>query len=222
MKHSFDCLYCNKSFIDKKHSNRKFCSKNCNVSYNRGRPKPKTILKNCIICGKEFKVNKEHAVAMKCSEKCRIIARKLNGTEKICLVEYRKTHKKSIRERNQRYYKRHREKIIDRQKQRNKVNPNYKRYRKARRYGTGQRLTIKTIQRVYEDNIKKYGTLTCELCDKVIEFGQDSLDHKLPLAKGGSNLYENLQIAHNFCNAAKQNKTMEEWEIYKSQIGATK
>ena len=73
------------------------------------------------------------------------------------------------------------------------------------------KLTIQTIQRVYEDNIKKYGTLTCYLCLKPINFRQDSLEHKMPISRGGTNLYENLAIAHRKCNSKKHTKTEEEY-----------
>lgn len=72
-------------------------------------------------------------------------------------------------------------------------------------------LTKETIQRVYEDNIKKYGTLTCCLCFKPIEFGDDSLEHLTPITRHGSNLYENLGIAHLNCNIRKQAMTLKEW-----------
>lgn len=75
----------------------------------------------------------------------------------------------------------------------------------------GGNLEILTIQKVYEDNIKQFGTLTCYLCLKPIEFRQDSLEHKIPLSRGGTNLYENLAIAHRSCNCKKHNKTEEEY-----------
>ena len=61
-------------------------------------------------------------------------------------------------------------------------------------------LSIQTIQVVYEDNIKKYGTLTCYLCLNPIEFKQDSLEHKTPLSRGGTNEYNNLAVACKKCN----------------------
>ena len=73
-------------------------------------------------------------------------------------------------------------------------------------------LTIKVIQQVYENNIKKYNTLTCYLCLKQIEFGQDSLEHIISISKGGSNNIDNLDIAHRKCNSSKGNKTLEEWK----------
>ena len=75
----------------------------------------------------------------------------------------------------------------------------------------GGELSVKTIQMVYEDSIKRYGTLTCYLCLKAIEFKQDCLEHKLPLSRGGTNVYENLGVAHCICNSEKGNKTEEEY-----------
>jgi len=76
---------------------------------------------------------------------------------------------------------------------------------------SGTPLTLKTIQLVYEDNIKKYGTLTCEYCKKPIEFGKDTLDHKIPVSRKGTNNYENLCIACRGCNCRKFTKTAEEF-----------
>ena len=72
-------------------------------------------------------------------------------------------------------------------------------------------LTKETVQRVYEDNIKKFGRLTCILCFKPIEFGDDSLDHLTPLSRGGSNDFSNLGIAHQSCNSQKNVMTLKEW-----------
>lgn len=83
-----------------------------------------------------------------------------------------------------------------------------RRYRK--KYGP---LTIETMQEVYEANIRRFGMLTCYLCLKPIEFGKDCLEHKIPLARGGTNDKANLDIAHKNCNLKKCNKTEEEYKI---------
>jgi len=86
----------------------------------------------------------------------------------------------------------------------------YKQRRKAMKK-LGGILSINTIRLVYEDNIKKYGTLTCYLCLKPIEFKKDTLEHKIPLSRGGTNYYDNLEIACNTCNCRKNKKTHEEY-----------
>lgn len=73
-------------------------------------------------------------------------------------------------------------------------------------------LTKETIQRVYEDNIAKYGVLTCYLCFKPIINNDDSLDHSIPLSRGGTNNYDNLGIAHLTCNLRKGTKTLNEYK----------
>jgi 5-methylcytosine-specific restriction endonuclease McrA len=77
-----------------------------------------------------------------------------------------------------------------------------------KRYGP---LLIETIQQVYEDNIKRHGTLTCYLCLKPVEFGEDTLEHKIPLSRGGSNNKTNLDVAHRLCNLKKGQKTDKEF-----------
>jgi len=72
-------------------------------------------------------------------------------------------------------------------------------------------LIAQTIQLVYEDNIKRYGTLTCYLCEHPILFGKDHLEHRTPLSRGGTNEYYNLAIACQGCNCRKHDKTEEEY-----------
>lgn len=76
----------------------------------------------------------------------------------------------------------------------------------------GGELTIQTIQIVYENNIKKYGTLTCYLCLNPIPFGKDHLEHKIPLSRSGTNFKENLDVACQRCNLKKNTKTEAEFK----------
>ncbi len=105
-------------------------------------------------------------------------------------------------------------------------------HRKKYKYNKKQAglLTIKTIQLVYEDNIKKYGTLTCYLCKKPIDMQlkffnkitSEHLEHKTPLSRGGSNDYENLGIACSRCNIRKHDKTVAEYKKYLNNKGVKK
>ena len=72
-------------------------------------------------------------------------------------------------------------------------------------------ISAKIVQMVYEDNIKIYGTLTCYLCQESIEFGKDTLEHRIPASRGGTNEYKNLGVAHSSCNNKKHQLTEEEF-----------
>lgn len=87
----------------------------------------------------------------------------------------------------------------------------YNKFRYYLRIKAGE-LSIKTIQNIYEDNIKQFGTLTCYLCLKPIPFGKDTFEHKTPLSRGGDNQYSNLAISCRSCNCKKYNKTLEEYK----------
>ena len=159
--------------------------------------------------------------------------------------QYKIDNKERIAKRDKQWYqnnKEHRrqyeqdnkEKILKRNKQWYQDNPKYrKQYQKRwkqtlagkaskktsdhNRRALKKGLTKETVQRVYEDNIKKYGILTCVLCGKPIKFKDDSLEHLTPLSRGGSNLYENLGIAHYICNVKKHTMTLEEFLITKGR-----
>lgn len=86
--------------------------------------------------------------------------------------------------------------------------------RLAREHGAKGTMTAEIIQRVYEDNIKFFGTLTCYLCLKPVPFSKDHLEHKTPLSRGGSHYYSNLAVACQSCNLSKNNKTEKEYRAY--------
>ena len=50
-----------------------------------------------------------------------------------------------------------------------------------------------------------------------IQFGQDSIDHILAIARGGDNSLGNLAIAHRSCNCEKKDKTVEEYKKWKKE-----
>ena len=58
----------------------------------------------------------------------------------------------------------------------------------------------------------KYGN-RCAICGKKIRNFEDlTVDHIIPLDKGGRKVIENCQLAHKACNAAKSNILPEEHE----------
>lgn len=70
-------------------------------------------------------------------------------------------------------------------------------------------------ERVRQRVLRTKGTI-CALCG---EPGADSVDHDVPVARGGSNHIDNLVPAHAVCNQRKGNRTLDEWRV--AQAGAT-
>lgn len=138
-------------------------------------------------------------------------------------------NKDTIIERSKKYYKENKDKVllriskIDKKKRSARRRFLYNNSEKSRlkiRAGAHRRRTLlknggeptnEILQRIYEDNIKKYGTLTCYLCKTPISFGDDHIEHKTPLSRGGTGEYNNIEIACSVCNFKKNDKTVEEY-----------
>jgi 5-methylcytosine-specific restriction endonuclease McrA len=86
----------------------------------------------------------------------------------------------------------------------------YRKVQKNKRRLAGK-INIEVVKLVYEDNIKKYGVLTCYLCELPIKTVKDNLEHKIPLCRGGTHEYNNLAIACQKCNYKKGKRTDEEY-----------
>ena len=50
----------------------------------------------------------------------------------------------------------------------------------------------------------------CAICGQPVKFKKMTVDHKVPLSKGGTNAMENLQLACHCCNLMKTNFSMDE------------
>jgi 5-methylcytosine-specific restriction endonuclease McrA len=162
------------------------------------------------------KLSKEHREKLSKShlgKRCGILSNNWKGGI-FLLPNYRKEYAKKYRERGNALRRKYYAENINRYKeyQRKWKTKNReklllsKRFYMLKRRTTIGTLTKREMQEVYEDNIKKYKTLTCYLCNKPIEFGQDSIDHIIPVSKGGSNNKSNLAIAHRKCNYGKKDK----------------
>lgn len=58
----------------------------------------------------------------------------------------------------------------------------------------------------------------CEICGKPVKFKKMTVDHKIPLSKGGTNDLSNLQLAHLTCNRAKADMLTDEFAELAEQI----
>lgn len=178
----------------------------------------------CYNCNKEVQVIPSRQNTAKfCSHRCSsIFNNKINGNrppvwnKKYFTVEEKKN---AHNEWNKKWRSKNQEKVKFCRDRWIKENPDKMRIKskktRAMRRMKGT-LSIKTIQLVYEDNIKRFGTLTCYLCLEPILFGKDELEHKIPLSRGGTNEYNNLEIACFDCNRKKCNKTEKEYRDFLS------
>lgn len=51
----------------------------------------------------------------------------------------------------------------------------------------------------------------CAICRRAMRFGDVTLDHKTPLAKGGKHEFENTQAVHRLCNLDKDRAPKALW-----------
>lgn len=61
-----------------------------------------------------------------------------------------------------------------------------------------------TLKRRRRQLREKYGD-TCWICGDTIEEGQWSIDHLIPLSRGGGHGLKNLRVAHKLCNERRAN-----------------
>lgn len=66
------------------------------------------------------------------------------------------------------------------------------------------RVTLADIQNLYSAE-------NCYYCKKNLTEGEKTVDHKLPVSKGGTNEMNNLVICCQTCNSKKSNQTAEEY-----------
>lgn len=52
---------------------------------------------------------------------------------------------------------------------------------------------------------------TCTYCGNSVRWSRSSLDHVVPISKGGEDCQSNTVLCCNRCNEAKNNRSLEEW-----------
>jgi HNH endonuclease. len=61
--------------------------------------------------------------------------------------------------------------------------------------------------------INKYGTI-CSICSKEMRLEDMSIDHHIPMSKGGTDTIDNMRLAHVWCNGFKANSLPEDVKLY--------
>lgn len=167
------------------------------------------IKKNCLFCGKEFMYKDCRSNTLKkagkyCSNSCSIKARNRNAylnllkensifkedkTKRLC------TKCKGYKTLNNFHY------LI---KKLNKINPQCNKCLKARK----QKLAEKGISSKSRFDILKRHSFTCQYCGNKAPNVQITIDHIIPVSKGGSHSVENLTVACFECNRGKSNNIL--------------
>lgn len=77
----------------------------------------------------------------------------------------------------------------------------------------------KSLPRRWQRNqlVNQHGAI-CQICTEPFEKARDiTIDHIIPLSKGGEDTFDNYQLAHYDCNQLKADMTPEEFEDF--QLG---
>jgi len=77
----------------------------------------------------------------------------------------------------------------------------FRQYYRAKQLGLASDITI-TLVEVY-----RLHRGICALCNIWVKPRYASLEHKQPLSKGGTHIWDNIQLSHLKCNLQKSNKT---------------
>jgi 5-methylcytosine-specific restriction endonuclease McrA len=76
--------------------------------------------------------------------------------------------------------------------------------RRARAFGATE------VEEIDSSFVRQRDNSLCHLCGKWVDVGEMSLDHVVPLAKGGQHTLNNVKLAHKVCNSRKGDKLMGE------------
>lgn len=219
------CRCCGKEYMPKAADRTTYCSRECMFMDIKAKPK-EIKMPVCIICNKEFtgKLNIKF-----CSDVCRKMYEKINYIKWKSSDEYAKTLRKQrdkyisnplilnkcnncgikfeTRRLNQKYCS---SECADKARYVSETKREERRRYRARK-------TNAYVKQVNTNAIYERDKGICKLCngkiDKQLRAPHPmslSLDHIIPLSRGGTHEPDNVQIAHFICNSKKGNKIISE------------
>lgn len=198
------CQYCNKEFIDNTKFNKlKYCSKKCHELWMKENPRHTKI---CPVCGKEYKSNRKEQKY--CSKECTFLNLMVEPNS-VCLCCGEKFRKQ----------KHHSGKFCSRNCfiKYTGINEISKAKYKSNLTDASSIKRCKKYKVKYENidplEIFERDKWICGICgekiDKTLNYPDKmsaTLDHIIPLSKGGTHTRENVQASHGVCNFSKGNR----------------
>jgi hypothetical protein len=137
--------------------------------------------------------------------------------------EYSETHKEQRNEISRQWARENAERIREQSRQRYAQDP--ERFRQKAQEWRADNLHVKAdgesrrrarlrdcprIEKINRYEIIKRDNATCYLCLRRLPMWAITLDHVIPLAKGGSHITDNLRVACRSCNSSKGARLLEE------------
>ncbi|NBP60230.1 MAG: HNH endonuclease [Candidatus Fonsibacter lacus] len=181
----------------------------------RWRRKAETITKICKVCQKSFSQRERPGTTKTCSTVCQQKNKKQNDKrrdgekKKLYGQKYQKTNKVALAE-YQKKYRKEKKDIVSKWEKKRSQNPKRKMYVAMRDSWRRSQKTINLIGN--QDLLRIYKELgqSCVVCKTTKDI---TIDHIVPISKGGTNNQENLQILCRSCNSKKRDKTMKDFLI---------
>jgi 5-methylcytosine-specific restriction endonuclease McrA len=131
---------------------------------------------------------------------------------KVCETAIRKEktakNPQYIRDSAKRYAKRHPERVASRFKRWRQADPQKDRDRQAVRYARKKGAPI--VEKISRQAIIERDNSTCYLCHRHLKPTEITLDHVIPLVRGGTHTADNLRVACRSCNCRKGAKLLDQ------------
>lgn len=206
-----NCEWCGATFFAM-HERIRFCSNSCSGKYRMMNKRKYPVIKKCVVCGKDFEALNKRVKC--CSQECghvlsgRIGSKSAEATIKWltcvnCGAQFRKTR------RGQKFcshscYLEYMLQVDASSAAHFQLGANGKKHvRRAKKYGV-------KYERINPVDIYERDNWVCQICgepvDKYLRWPHPlsaSLDHIVPLSKGGQHVESNVQLAHYRCNTLK-------------------
>lgn len=184
------CAHCGTTFRRSQESHR-YCRASCRSAASEARHRRPPVVVNCAHCGAPFE--KRHSLYRYCSRRCRVRARGRAA---------RREDPERERERWRAWYGKNKERFKAYVRDWKRANPDrealYERRRRTARYGRPGRHSMDDLLLLFEAYDWR-----CAYCGTD---GELTIDHRVPLSRGGTDAIENLIPACLACNSSKHDR----------------